>query len=162
MDLAKMLRVQKRYDKQINKWNNRKTKIALIVELYEMLNEFPSYFKYWSDQKDNKEKGLEEWSDCLHCAMSLAAHDSTFCKSFIPQYDKCTKEDPTTLILDLTKVILSDYDTEYLIGELIFIGRNLGFNEKQMEKAFYEKLKKNCQRFNVNYEKLFVGEKNVL
>ena len=41
-------------------------------ELGELMNELPTYFKYWKKTSaDNKEKALEEYVDCLHFAVSL-------------------------------------------------------------------------------------------
>ena len=47
-------------------------KIALFVELGELMNEMPTKFKHWKKTaKDNREKALVEYVDALHFQMSL-------------------------------------------------------------------------------------------
>lgn len=59
------------YDETIAEQN----KIALVVELGEMMNELPTKFKHWkSTAKDNREKALVEYVDALHFALSLFNH----------------------------------------------------------------------------------------
>ena len=46
--------------------------VALIVEVGELMNEFPTKFKHWKNTAvDNREKGLVEFVDCLHFILSL-------------------------------------------------------------------------------------------
>ena len=51
------------------------TKIALFVELGEMMNELPTCFKHWKfTAKDDRKKALIEYVDALHFQMSLFNH----------------------------------------------------------------------------------------
>ena len=59
-------------EKGITEYPKKEVMVALIVELGELMNEFPTKFKYWKDTaKDNYQKGLVEYVDCLHFALSL-------------------------------------------------------------------------------------------
>ena len=50
-------------------------KIALFVELGEMMNELETLFKHWKKKpKYNREKALVEYVDALHFALSLFNH----------------------------------------------------------------------------------------
>ena len=47
-------------------------KIALFVELGELMNELPTRFKHWKKTAvDNREKALVEYVDALHFQLSL-------------------------------------------------------------------------------------------
>lgn len=78
-ELKQIWEMQKELDKRIHDKMGLsesetidKRKIALIVELGEMLQEMPSVFKYWKrGAVDNREKALAEYIDVLHFALSL-------------------------------------------------------------------------------------------
>ena len=48
--------------------------IALDVELFELLNECRSIFKYWSSKPENPALILEEYADGIHFILSLGNH----------------------------------------------------------------------------------------
>ncbi|MEK3888088.1 dUTPase [Bacillus sp. FSL K6-3431] len=45
--------------------------LALQVELGEMANELPVVFKFWSNKKNDYDKALKEYVDCLHFILSF-------------------------------------------------------------------------------------------
>ena len=77
-ELIKMLEMQKMLDASIfekhgiKEYPYENMRIALLVELGELLNELPTKFKHWKKTAvDNRDKALVEYVDCLHFALSL-------------------------------------------------------------------------------------------
>ena len=78
--LKELLEMQRVLDEAILKeqgivWDEKieeQTKVALFVELGELMNEMPTKFKHWKKTaKDNREAALVEYVDALHFQMSL-------------------------------------------------------------------------------------------
>ena len=91
--LEELLKLQKELDEAILKeqgivWDEKieeQTKVALFVELGELMNEMPTKFKHWKKTAvDNREKALIEYADALHFALSLTNHSHSKGK-----YDDC-------------------------------------------------------------------------
>ena len=84
--LKELLEMQRVLDEAILKeqgivWDEKieeQTKVALFVELGELMNEMPTKFKHWKKTVvDNREKALIEYADALHFALSLTNHSVT-------------------------------------------------------------------------------------
>src|SRR5690625_3722892 len=79
MNLNKLFPVQKKLDEHILSEKGlrgqdllKKKTVALICELYELSNEL-KFFKFWKeDIKINRDLALEEYSDVIHFALSIA------------------------------------------------------------------------------------------
>ena len=121
---------------------------ALSVELGELWNEHPTLFKFWSDKENNREKGLIEFVDCIHFAISIANdfdyHEHT--------YIKTTPRDLNMMYLGLQNniAILSiskeQRHVETLLNNLISLGHQLGFKEEDVLTAYNDKNKVNYER----------------
>lgn len=154
--LKELLEMQRVLDEAIlkkhgNVYNDEiaeKVRIALFVELGEMMNELPTYFKHWKfTAKDNREKALVEYVDALHFQMSLFNHYRLNI-SDVPDYDKCI-ENFSTLSHKL-RLCNSCYDKVEGITKLFSIGNYLGFTWDEIYKAYKAKNQ-------VNYERLANG-----
>lgn len=140
--------------KGITEYPLENMKIALFVELGELMNEFPTKFKHWkSSAVDNREKGLEEYVDCLHFALSITNAKVTLAKyeHYFREYEKTSTwlEDTFELLDD----VLYDLSEEYyadLLDDLFRVGNYLGFTWEEIYEAYK---KKNA----VNYERLKNG-----
>jgi dimeric dUTPase (all-alpha-NTP-PPase superfamily) len=79
MNLTKLFEMQRELDKHINQEHPQQSSedrlskklLALLVEIGELANELPEVFKYWSNKKNNREKALKEYVDCLHFILSI-------------------------------------------------------------------------------------------
>ena len=140
--------------KGITEYPLENMKIALFVELGELMNEFPTKFKHWkSSAVDNREKGLVEFVDCLHFALSITNEKVDFekCKRFMKNYWELNSGWDT---FDLLYEILYDlYEEVYadLISDLFRVGNRLGFTWEEIYNAYKEKNKVNYERLKNGY-----------
>lgn len=81
--LKEMFEMQKDFDNQVlmklgKKYDYEiacKITMALFVEIGELMQELPSYFKFWKQNKqDNRDKALEEYVDALKFCLSLFSY----------------------------------------------------------------------------------------
>lgn len=153
--LKELLEMQKALDEALMKEHGKseypleKTKIALFVELGEMMNELQTEFKWWKKTaKYDREKGLEEYVDCLHFALSL--HNYYDSATFLT-YDYNESYDDDSLIVNLYEIVgdLVEYPL-HILRDLFVLGNHLGFTWEEIYSAYK---KKNA----VNYERLKNG-----
>lgn len=139
-------------EKGIDDYPVENMKIALLVELGELLNEFPTKFKHWkSSAKDNRDKGLIEYVDCLHFALSLTNYyeiDVAEDKGIENPFDYNEFEDCMKLSSELLENICNE--DMYRLSFLFDLGKFLGFTWEEIYNAYK---KKNA----VNYERLRGG-----
>ena len=125
-------------------------KIALFVELGELMNEFPTKFKHWkSSAKDDREKGLEEYVDCLHFALSLTNYSMNRGKWKVNESWEYEAHNHNVLSLfdELNGCVT--YIKEPL-SFLFAIGNKLGFT---WDEIYHDYTKKN----EINYQRLRSG-----
>ncbi|SDL19642.1 dUTP diphosphatase [Natronincola ferrireducens] len=79
MDLDKLYAMQKELDRHIIQEKGLEGQdlltnsvLALQVEIGELANELPEFFKHWSNKKNNYDNALKEYVDCLHFFLSIA------------------------------------------------------------------------------------------
>ena len=142
------------YDSRIA--NN--SRIALFVELGELMNELPSNFKHWKKTaKDNRAAALEEYADCLHFALSLVnyyhepidqRHDYDYLQTAQRFLERT--HHPQTL---LTLLRLSAFSEEPAtqLHNLLKLGIRLGFRWDEIYTAYMNKNKVNHDRQNKGY-----------
>lgn len=140
-------------EKRINNYPVEDMKIALLVELGELLNEFPTKFKHWkSSAKDNREKGLIEYVDCLHFALSLANYyeidveeDKGVNNPFdYHKFNDCMKFNNKLL----EEIYLNDM---YRLSFLFDLGKVLGFRWEEVYNTYKKKNKVNYERLKEGY-----------
>lgn len=131
-----------------------KRKLALWVELGELVNEWKELFKYWSNKKMKREKALEEFVDGIHFLLSIGND-----LNIPPYHDRVIMfKNPIQHIFLLSVVIVniagvqSFYDAFALYRGL---GEHFGFTEEEIEKAYYEKNKRNIEREDHNIGGIF-------
>ncbi len=165
-ELAELLEMQQKLDesiykeKGISKYPVNEVAIALIVELGELMNEFPTKFKYWkSTAIDNREKGLEEYVDCLHFALnitnylaSLDLEDCINAYGFIEFLRYSKSDDCKAFSIDYVLAKIIDVEgTNYTLAYLFELGNKLGFIWKEIYEAYKEKNKVNYERLQNGY-----------
>ena len=131
-----------------------KTKIALFVELGELMNEVPTAFKHWKKTaKDNREAALVEYVDALHFALSLTNHTVQKGK-YVDDYEKYNDlvhlDYSWILYLTMYECCSSEANFKMMLGYLFILGNKLGFTWDEIYKAYKAKNQ-------VNYERLANG-----
>lgn len=130
-----------------------KMKIALFVELGELMNELPTYFKYWKKTAvDNKKKALEEYVDCLHFAVSLLNYYEKFDHKYYyhPEYDDCKNDSDTSLDEEL-EFVFKFAGSAISIESLFILGNQFGFTWNEIYNAYLKKNKINHERQTEGY-----------
>jgi len=160
MNLNKLFPVQKKLDEHILSEKGlhgqdllKKKTVALICELYELSNEL-KFFKFWKeDIKINRELALEEYSDLVHFALSIA-NDLGYTEH---KYIHTEGTDLNDLVLGITNIatiIPQSRETHHvstLINNVIQLGYQLGFTEEDVLDAYENKNKENHRRQETNY-----------
>jgi dimeric dUTPase (all-alpha-NTP-PPase superfamily) len=151
MNIEKLLKKQSELDKMIlNKkkithYPYAEIRLALLVELGELANEVQS-FKYWKDNKNiNRDKILEEYADCLHFALSLENYLNE-CNSYDINIVAFKNKDMDSITMDLVTCFRRIIDTSDILEGILQLGGDLGFNEKEIEKAYLDKHEINYER----------------
>lgn len=154
--LKEMFEMQKDFDNQVlSKLGKEydfeiasKMEIALFVELGELMQELPSYFKFWKQNKqDNRDRALEEYVDALKCLLSLANFYNIDVTGINPY-------ETSRFINDIRPHLVFIIEaSNYLEGiELLFmIGKNIGFTWKEIYETFKKKHAINLKRLEEGY-----------
>lgn len=157
MNLDKMLKDQKKLDTTIFKnagikeYPLENIRLALLVELGELANEWKG-FKYWKkDKKINREKLLDEFADCLHFALSLENYlkEKEIDKQGLEAAAELAEERQATDkdIIDGFEFTFSQVlDNDGVLGIVISLGLVLGITLYEMESCYYKKHKENYAR----------------
>ncbi len=157
MNLQKLFEMQRQLDAHIEKEHPRqegedrlaKKILALQVELGELANELPEVFKYWSNKKNNYEKALKEYVDCLHFLLSIGLDENIGTLEW-EQIEPWKRESIIDQFIDLfdCTVRLKTDITEYVIiwDYFIGLGEMLGFSWEEVEEAYLQKNAENHAR----------------
>lgn len=157
--LLELLEMQRTLDnaifkeKGITEYPLENMKIALFVELGELMNEFPTKFKHWkSSAADNRGKGLIEYVDCLHFALSLCTQEKYFTTNGL-KFDYCKLCGQKVLARFLSFIVFQVERGNYKLAlyDLFKIGNYLGFKWEEIYKAYMEKNKVNYERLRSGY-----------
>lgn len=159
--LKEMLEMQKKLDasileqRDIKEYPYENMRIALFVELGELLNELPTKFKHWKvSAVDNRDKALIEYVDCLHFALSIHNyyHVKIDTDQFVSMhhYNRAFKEtnEYYTIYELLEKIASSKVITLHYV---LALGYKLGFTWEEIYNAYKEKNKVNYERLESGY-----------
>lgn len=130
-------------------------RIPLFVELGELLNEFPTNFKYWRQSaKDNRDSGLEEFADCLNIIFGMMSFSDL--KSIKMNLDIMTEifiKDNNDIYYNIYSIIDISYKRNPIsqFYNLIAIGYKLGFTWEEIYKASKNKIKIINERLDNGY-----------
>lgn len=167
MNLGKLFEKQRKLDERIIEQRNLEGMdllpqkiLSLQVELVELANELPEVFKFWSsNKKNNYERALEEYCDCLHFILSIGndtVPDTSKAERFIHP-----KKMPNILdqfmwtnkkIVDMyedyrdKKIPSTGYHFTHVFSAIWGLGEILGFTWEQIEQAYFDKNKINHDR----------------
>lgn len=160
MNLNSLFKYQKKLDDRIEKehdLSNRDTfterLVALSVELAELKNELPETFKFWSNKKNNRDRAVEEYIDCIHFAISIALKKGLDSHTYIQTQPK----DLNKLYLGLQNVVTvlsvsyKQRHVKELLNNLIALGYQLNLTESDVIAAYHDKNKVNHSRQDNGY-----------
>ena len=130
-----------------------KLETALHVELFEMLNECRSLFKYWSGKPENKSMILEEYADGIHFMLSIGNHKNLkdqVIEAFATGLFRDLSGSDNSIIPYIRRIILvnSIQMKSYYYG---VVAQLLNFDMKMIWDAYQRKNQKNIQRQNDGY-----------
>lgn len=160
MNLKELLKKQEELDgiilerAGIKKYPYESMKLGLLVELGELANEVQS-FKHWKQNKEiNREKVLEEFSDCLHFALSLENQLNQIPdemldnpKLFITENKKHDKN-INGVFLKTYRLVVRDYP---ILSLVIGLGLRLGITLEEMDQSYLKKYETNIKRQQEGY-----------
>ncbi|WP_152654814.1 dUTP diphosphatase [Oceanobacillus sp. CFH 90083] len=129
--------------------------LALLVELGELANE-TKCFKFWSTKPRNSQQViLEEYVDVLHFLMSIGIE-----KDYIYQEEEKKQE----ALLTESECFYQVYQRaiayredpknenyQQLFSRFLYLGNQLGFTDKDIQQAYWEKNQINYQRQDQGY-----------
>jgi dimeric dUTPase (all-alpha-NTP-PPase superfamily) len=168
LDLTKLFETQKILDERIVEGKGligqellKKKVLSLQVELGELANDLPEVFKFWANKENNYEKALVELVDCLHFILSIGNElniQTDF--DFYPYESPLNQPIEETFSNLISDVAFFHRDPLPEAIEMIYIhwvcsflglSRKLGFNEKAIINAYYEKNEINLNRQETGY-----------
>lgn len=171
MNLQELFKIQAQLDERIKREHSLQCEdtldkkiLALRVEMSELANELPEAFKFWSNKKNNYEKALVEYIDCLHFILSIGIELNIQDVDVGDHYNI----ERTTIASQLNNVFdnivdikicveskLSDtllrYQYAWLIKNFRILGDMLEFTWKQVSDAYMDKNKINHERQEAGY-----------
>lgn len=165
MNIKKLLEMQRNLDIEIleragiKEYPFKNIKLALLVELGELANEWKG-FKHWKKNKViNKEKLIEEWADCFHFALSLENELHQVAPAVIKNIDVIIEElDKGNWNMDVIEAfelnfqgILNIHYNSAVLLNIIALGRCLNISLDEMEQAYFNKNKVNHDRQAAGY-----------
>jgi dimeric dUTPase (all-alpha-NTP-PPase superfamily) len=164
MNLAPLFEKQRELDELINEergFDNKsifKKVLALQVEIGELANEFPEVFKFWSNKRNNREKGLIEFIDCIHFLLGIGL-DLGFHAEYKPSLSHEKRPLESFLILferaSCFHVHTGRANKFFWYAEVfdscLALGKSLGFTWKEIEQAYMDKNKVNHDRQDSGY-----------
>lgn len=153
MDLKLFLIMQKELDKtifknaDIEKYPLEQAKIALVVELGELANEWQG-FKYWKKhRKIDRAKLLEEFADCLSFALSLEnqlhqidEYDDFISRAVITDMVLMEEEVSSEEIIEVFQSTINDVlNTKGILKNMFVLASALKITFREIEQAYLNK-----------------------
>lgn len=156
--LKELLEMQRVLDKAILKEHDNvydekiatQMKIALFVELGELMNELPTRFKHWKKTAvDNREKALVEYVDALHFQLSLFNYYGFVIDEKCHDYNRTFHVSKS--VYECLKNNTKLNDTTFGLTSLFELGRYIGFTWEEIYQAYKDKNAVNYERLKNGY-----------
>ena len=149
-DIKELLKRQAMLDKKFDekktprKRDKNKIHIAYFAELGELLQELKSEWNYWKNgtDKPDKQKVLEEMSDCLHFLLSFFNQDEFWKRGSLSPQEY--KEDIGSF--ENALIYLSFLETTPVLkifGSMLIVAGHVGATEEEFLQVHHEKWLKN-------------------
>lgn len=161
ININRILELQKQLDNNIHTKHNinpkevfEKRRLALIVEICEMIN-VNRCFKFWSLKKDYDKQVLgDEFVDCLHFILSISLHfdlDQTEYEIKDVVYDDNELTLKVLYLISLAGKIESKDDCKKFIIQLFELAFTFGFTAQDIIDFYIKKNQVNFKRQQDNY-----------
>ncbi len=161
INIDRILELQKQLDNNIHTKHNinpkevfEKRRLALIVEVCEMIN-VNRCFKFWSLKKDYDKQVLgDEFVDCLHFILSISLHfnlDQTEYEIKDVVYDDNELTLKVLYLISLAGKIESKDDCKKFIIQLFELAFTFGFTAQDIIDFYIKKNQVNFKRQQDNY-----------
>lgn len=161
INIDRILELQKQLDNNIHTKHNinpkevfEKRRLALIVEVCEMIN-VNRCFKFWSLKKDYEKQVLgDEFVDCLHFILSISLHfnlDQTEYEIKDVVYDDNELTLKVLYLISLAGKIESKDDCKKFIIQLFELAFTFGFTAQDIIDFYIKKNQVNFKRQQDNY-----------
>lgn len=161
ININRILKLQKQLDNNIHTKHNinpkevfEKRRLALIVEICEMIN-VNRCFKFWSLKKDYDKQVLgDEFVDCLHFILSISLHfdlDQTEYEIKDVVYDDNELTLKVLYLISLAGKIESKDDCKKFIIQLFELAFTFGFTAQDIIDFYIKKNQVNFKRQQGNY-----------
>lgn len=162
IDIKELVELQEKLDNVVYKNHNIKNmkdvfeqrKLALAVEIAELVNEVKC-FKFWSFKRgDNKEKIGDEFADVLHFALSCAIYlKSKKCKFVFSDNEYNDKELSIKFLelLNLASNLKTAKDCGVFLEKLFGITKSLKISVNEIFEFYKKKNLVNLERQKNNY-----------
>lgn len=161
ININRILELQKQLDNNIHTKHNinpkevfEKRRLALIVEICEMIN-VNRCFKFWSLKKDYDKQVLgDEFVDCLHFILSISLHfdlDQTEYEIKDVVYDDNELTLKVLYLISLAGKIESKEDCKKFIIQLFELAFTFGFTAQDIIDFYIKKNQVNFKRQQDNY-----------
>lgn len=155
--LKELLEMQRVLDESIFKEHGiteyplENMKLALFDELGELLHEFPTKYKHWKKTAvDNREKGLEEYVDVLHFALSISYQFYDGSEGY-EHYDNCHSNESLSELYWSMWTWTTAEGGRMILKKLFQIGNHFGFKWSEIYSAYKKKNEVNYERLKSNY-----------
>lgn len=167
MNIKKMYEAQAKLDEYISKNNPvklskeemfAKTKLALLVEIGELANA-TRCFKYWSvKEPESKERLLDEYADILHFYLSIGnqiGYTYNLYKQDFEGTARSTEKAFNFVYFWVSSLMYDGYEINRYYSKigvgLELLAKQLGFEKREIEAAYWAKHEVNYQRQKAGY-----------
>lgn len=130
-----------------------KNRIALMVEIAELANEFPETFKYWSNKKNQYKKALIELVDIFNITLSIGLYFGKVPGQYVYHVSYMPINSHRHLKLEdvFKEFMVSAANIEpknyvMFMNDFLALIHTLGFSWEEFEDAYYAKLEINHDR----------------
>lgn len=128
-------------------------RLALMVEIAELANEFPETFKFWANKKNRYDKALFELVDIFHFTLSIGLYFGKITGQYVYQVSYMPINSHGHLKLEdvfkefmVAAAQISPQNYVMFMNDLLALIHTLGFEWEEFEDAYYEKLEINHNR----------------
>ena len=128
-------------------------RLALMVEIAELANEFPETFKFWANKKNQYEKALVELVDIFHFTLSIGLYFGKIAGKYVYDVSYMPINSHNHLKLEdvfkefmVSAAQITPQNYVMFMNDFLALIETLGFTWSEFEDAYYKKLEINHNR----------------
>lgn len=135
-----------------------RNRLALMIEVAELANEFPETFKYWSSKRNQYDKALGELVDVFSFILSIGLYFGRVSNKYVYNVSYMPINSHGHLRLEdvfkefmVSAAQITPQNYVMYMNDFLALIYTLGFTWEEFEGAYYEKLEINHHRQSVGY-----------